>query len=151
MHTWRPFAAWVGLSFLLHLLWETAQLPLYTIWLDPDTGHIAFAVFHCLLGDILIGAFTYGATALVLGDFRWGLTMPWRGAAIAVGLGVAYTAWSEWHNVYRAGSWAYMPSMPLVFGIGLSPLLEWIAVPITSLGGLRRFAWVRRAAPVQTS
>ena len=42
---------------------------------------------------------------------------------------MAYTAWSEWYNVYRAGSWGYTASMPLIFGIGLSPLLQWLILP----------------------
>ena len=42
---------------------------------------------------------------------------------------VAYTAWSEWYNVYRAGNWGYTTSMPTILGIGLSPLLQWLILP----------------------
>jgi hypothetical protein len=42
---------------------------------------------------------------------------------------VAFTVWSEWYNVYRAGNWAYVAAMPTIVGIGLSPLLQWIVVP----------------------
>ena len=42
---------------------------------------------------------------------------------------MAFTAWSEWYNVYRAGNWGYTASMPMIFGIGLSPLLQWLIIP----------------------
>lgn len=45
--------------------------------------------------------------------------------------GVAFTVYSEWVNVNVRGSWGYsdlMPTVP-VLGTGLSPLMQWIAVP----------------------
>lgn len=108
-------------------------MPLYTIWLHPDKGYIAFAVIHCLAGDILVSGSVYIAASFAMRDSSWIVTQPWRGAAVAVPLGVLTTALSEWHNVYRARSWQYMPAMPLVFGIGLSPLLQWLLVPIATL------------------
>jgi hypothetical protein len=44
-------------------------------------------------------------------------------------IGFIYTAWSEWFNTRMAGTWAYAPSMPLVFGIGASPLIQWLLIP----------------------
>jgi len=47
------YLAWLaGLS----LVWEVAQLPLYTIWSEAPASKIAFAVAHCTAGDVLIGA-----------------------------------------------------------------------------------------------
>jgi len=45
--------------------------------------------------------------------------------------------WSEWHNVYRAGNWGNAASMPTVFGIGLSPLLQWLILPPMMVGAYR--------------
>ena len=50
---------------------------------------------------------------------------------------VAFTAWSEWYNVYRAGNWGYTASMPLIFGIGLSPLLQWLILPPAMVAAYR--------------
>jgi hypothetical protein len=36
-----------------------------------------------------------------------------------------------------------MPAMPLLFGIGLSPLLQWLCVPAATLLLVRRSSWVR--------
>ena len=49
----------------------------------------------------------------------------------------AFTAWSEWYNVYRAGNWAYAAGMPLILGIGVSPLLQWIVLPVAIVGVFR--------------
>ena len=57
--------------------------------------------------------------------------------AIATAFGLIYTAYSEWVNVYQIGSWGYAPDMPLVFGIGVSPLLQWLVVPLVTLSILR--------------
>jgi len=46
------------------------------------------------------------------------------------------------YNVYEANAWAYSARMPLVFGIGLAPLLQWLVVPVATLLIVR--AWVAR-------
>ena len=51
---------------------------------------------------------------------------------------MAFTAWSEWYNVYRAGNWGYTASMPMIFGIGLSPLLQWLILPPAMVGAYRK-------------
>jgi hypothetical protein len=50
---------------------------------------------------------------------------------------LAYTVFSEWYNVYQVGSWAYSPRMPLIAGIGLSPLLQWLLMPVGTLMVMR--------------
>jgi len=53
-------------------------------------------------------------------------------------MGLGYTVFSEWYNVYRIGSWAYSDAMPLIFGIGLTPLLQWLVVPGVMLALIQR-------------
>jgi hypothetical protein len=40
-----------------------------------------------------------------------------------------FTTWNEWYNVYRIRNWGYTASMPMILGIGLSPLLQWLILP----------------------
>jgi hypothetical protein len=63
---------------------------------------------------------------------------PWRGGALAISLGLAYTAFSEWYNVYEAKAWSYSPHMPLVGGIGVAPMLQWFVVPGLMIIAIRR-------------
>ena len=116
-------------ALVLNLAWEIAHVRLYAIWSEVDAPGIAWAVLHCTLGDGLIALGMFVLAGLVLRRPDWPSTRPWAGGAIVVLGSVCYTVWSEWYNVYRAGSWAYASSMPLVFGIGLSPLLQWVALP----------------------
>ncbi len=61
---------------------------------------------------------------------------------LAIALGVAYTGFSEWLNVYLRRSWAYSDWMPLIplggHRIGLSPILQWLLVPAFSLWAASR-------------
>ena len=43
----RVLGAWLLVSLVLHLTWEIAQLPLYTLWREETPAYIAWAVIHC--------------------------------------------------------------------------------------------------------
>ncbi len=124
----------------LNLLWEVAQLPLYTLWFEAPAIYITFAVFHCTVGDILIGTSALLSALIVtrartLRDWRWT-----RIGGISIALGLAYTALSEWMNTAISAGWTYsewMPILPFV-PIGLSPLLQWLIVPAATLVLSRR-------------
>jgi hypothetical protein len=123
------FTQWLGLSALLHLIWEIAQLPLYTIYAEGDLATIAFAVGHCTGGDVVIATGTYLVAALVARHGQWPIERPRLGLGASIVAGVAYTVFSEWLNVSVRGSWEYAAAMPEVLGIGLSPLFQWLVVP----------------------
>lgn len=132
---------WVALSFTLNLIWELIQLPLYTIAKVGGGLQVAYAVLHCTAGDALIAGASFLVVAFALRNGDWLETRPWIGGIYVIAFGLAYTGVSEWYNVYQAGNWAYAPAMPLVFGIGLAPLLQWLVLPVATLLIVR--AWVR--------
>lgn len=123
-----------------NLLWETAQIPLYTIWRDGSPGQIAFAVVHCSAGDLLIASTALLGALILLGGRQW----PYRrfGAVglVVVAASLAYTVFSEWLNTDIRGSWAYsvwMPKLPVI-GTGMAPLGQWMVIPPLAL------LWARR-------
>lgn len=140
---WRfVFMRYLVVFAPLSLLWEIAQLPLYTLWTQASPASIAYAVIHCTLGDLLIGVLALLAALLVtragpLERWRWG-----RVGAVTVGFGLVYTAFSEWFNTAVRMSWAYSDWMPLtpIIALGVSPLLQWLLLPAVAL------AWARAAA-----
>ncbi|MBI3569836.1 MAG: hypothetical protein HY082_01845 [Gammaproteobacteria bacterium] len=139
----RPAAArlllvWLALALPLHLAWEIAQLPLYTLWDDPDRGRVVSYVLHCVVGDVLIAGTTYLLTAIVFRDLAWPVRWPWTAGAFMLAAGLGFTVFSERVNVYVTGAWAYQPAMPLVAGIGLTPLLQWLIVPTAMILIVRR-------------
>lgn len=124
----RAAILWGGIAAALNLAWEIAQLPLYALE-GRDRATLAYGIAHCTGGDVLISLACYAAAALALGDWRWPLGRPLAGIGIALATGMTYTVFSEWLNVSVRGTWAYAPAMPTLFGIGLSPLAQWLVVP----------------------
>ncbi len=136
------------LSLLLaaNLVWEIAQLPLYTLWAEGTRAEIVFAVLHCTGGDAMIAAVALGI-ALVLTRARgWPAERRLAVTLAATTIGAGHTVFSEWLNVDIRGSWAYAPAMPRLppLGTGLAPLLQWLALPPLAM------LMVRRAAPGTT-
>jgi hypothetical protein len=131
---WRAYLLTVAAA---DLLWEAAQLPLYTLWQTGTPGEMLFAVVHCTLGDLLIAlaAITLGLVAA--GHRDWPHRRFAAVAALTLAFGFAYTVSSEWLNIVVRKNWAYSGLMPVVslfnLNIGLSPLLQWMVVPALAL------------------
>ena len=121
---------WSALAFVVSLAWEIGHVRLYTIWTEADGLLIAWSIFHCSLGDVLIALATFALAGLALWSVHWPISRPWLGGAIAVIGAMSFTAWSELHNVYHTGGWSYTSDMPTIYGVGLSPLLQWLVVPL---------------------
>lgn len=145
--TWRAILlGYAPFVFAAHLAWEIAQLPLYTIWTEATPGELAFAVFHCTAGDLMI-ALSALSLALALIATRSGELAEWDlplVGAVTVAFGLGYTIASERLNVGLV-RWTYADAMPVVPVLdgGLSRLAQWIAVPLAAfwlLGRLRRGA-----------
>jgi hypothetical protein len=115
-----------------HLAWETAHIPLYTIWLEGTWGEIAFAILHCTGGDLLIAMSTLLLALFLVGTANWPQQRRRGVLATAIAFGVAYTFFSEWLNIVVRAAWAYRDIMPVVpiLDTGLTPLLQWIVVPM---------------------
>ncbi len=122
-------------SFFLHMVWEFVQMPLYTLWFEAGALKIALYGLHCTAGDAAIASAALMTALLIAGEGDWPGTAYFKVAILTILIGFAYTVYSEWLNVYIRKSWAYAPAMPLVppFGIGLSPLLQWLVVPVLVL------------------
>lgn len=133
---------WCALAFLLNLAWESAHVRLYTIWVEADRLGVASAVFHCTLGDVVIAFTMFAVAGVLLGLPDWPAARPWTGGAIVTTVATVYTAWSEWFNVYSVGNWSYASAMPTIFGIGLSPLLQWLILPSVMVVAHRKLSQV---------
>jgi hypothetical protein len=137
----RNLAAWAALALVLNLVWEIVQLPLYTIYSTGTPKEIAFALAHCTAGDVLIAVSSFVLGMIATRRRDWPISRPLFGGTVAILCGLAYTVFSEWQNVYQAGNWSYAPAMPLLFGIGLAPLMQWIVIPPICMVGLR-MRWI---------
>ncbi len=137
----RAVGIYLGVAAITHLAWETLQLPLYTIWSSAPRREIAFAVLHCTVGDIMIATSAL-ITAIAVGRcWSWPREDCKQVAVLTILFGLSYTAYSEWFNVYVRHAWDYSDAMPTVrigeIELGLSPLLQWLIVPIVAFASVR--------------
>jgi hypothetical protein len=93
---------YLAASFAGHIVWEVAQMPLYTLWRTGSRAEIAWSILHCTMGDVLI------ASTALMGDAG----RPWFAclavqARLACGRG-DYCDWSRLYCLQRArepGTW----------------------------------------------
>jgi hypothetical protein len=114
-----------------NLLWEFAQMPLYTLWRTGTVGGIVSAALHCTGGDVLIATAALVLALVVVGSSAWPRERFLPVAIAAMALGLGYTVFSEWLNIEVRRTWAYSDLMPVLpwLGTGLSPLAQWLVVP----------------------
>jgi hypothetical protein len=135
----RALRVYLGASAVLHLAWETLQLPLYTIWSTAIFGEIVFAVLHCTAGDLVIAGLSLLVALVVVGNLAWPSARFRPVMATTIVIGTGYTIYSEWLNTVVRKTWEYselMPTVPLL-GTGLSPLLQWVIVPTIGFAAIR--------------
>lgn len=146
--TWLGgFRCYVLFVTAANLIWEIAQLPLYTIWTEGTVKQIIFAVVHCTVGGLLIGSLSLLGALLLVGVPTWPADRYWPTAALAIAAGVAYTVNSEWLNTKIWLSWTYGNSMPRLpwIGTGAAPFAQWIVIPLAG------FIWLRRTTASVTN
>jgi hypothetical protein len=130
---WQPWAAFGGFAFLLHFPWEMIQVPLYE---GMATGQHWPAVLRCTraaAGDAMIAIGAYAGAAVRAGDRFWLRTPRAASLLVYLTIGLLVTVVLEWLNVYQWARWSYAPGMVRVFGVGLSPLLQWTLLPLATL------------------
>lgn len=138
MSFWQtPEARLAVWGFGLNALWEAGQSPLYTDF-NGGWGYLVRSRLHCTAGDVLILLAAFWATSLLFHKRSWAVRGDFAAAAVFVGLGFAYTGWSEIHNTQIVRTWTYSPEMPQIAGIGLAPLLQWLLIPPALVLSLRR-------------
>lgn len=110
-----------GVAFLLHLIWENAQMPLYE-------GFTSFAhnfprCFIATIGDVFITLLVLGFLSLVKPHNAFTLSKKDYAALTLLGF---FTALIVEQHALLLGKWGYNEFMPLIvyFQVGLTPILQ---------------------------
>lgn len=134
----KPILVFFGGSFLLHLLWENAQAPLFQGY-DSFVQHFLICLKATATGDMLFMLVIYCALALVHQDIWWPsnpktLRHPATWVIPPV-IGVLLAASFELWAIHAARHWTYAEAMPIIpiLQIGILPLLQMMIVPPVSL------------------
>jgi hypothetical protein len=137
-HSWQPWGALAGFGLLLHFVWEMLQTPFYTGMSGAPHWDAVLQCGRATLGDVVIVLLSYGGVRLAVHTRLWLLgRWGWR-LLLFLAIGLVITIGLEWLSVYRWHRWAYAPEMPLLFGIGVIPLVQWLVLPPLNLWLARR-------------
>jgi len=140
----RRLAAVAIAAYALHFGWEMGHATLFapmdrlpfwtgTAWCARAAGW-----------DVMISATAYFAAALAARQLLWVRGGAWLPCAIYLGVGLGVTiAIEKW--AITVGRWRYQEAMPTIAGIGLSPVVQWLVVPL-AIAGVSRAVTRRRIA-----
>lgn len=134
------FRRYAVLSAALHLVWEVAHLPLYTVWETGSFSRQVYSILHCTVGDVMIAMASLICALLFLGNKRWPMVSFKQVLLGAIVVGASYTVYSEHINTTVRSSWTYTESMPIIplLDVGLTPVLQWLIVPLLAMELSRR-------------
>ena len=129
-------------ALLLNFPWEVLQAPLFKGMATAPHSAVVGACLQATFGDMAIMLLAHASVAVVTQRRFWILVPSRLEVSGFVAVGVGITAMIEWLATrgHWFQSWAYSPRMPVIPGIevGLSPLLQWVIVPLVSLWFVRR-------------
>ncbi len=111
------------IAFVMNLLWEFAHCPLYTTCRRMVPGRRVVRLLQATLFDTMWITFTYLVFILVEGH-SFSLSILLFATALLL------LAYLNERYALKSHRWSYHRSMPLLLGVGISPLLQ---LPITGL------------------
>lgn len=110
-------------AFILHIIWENVQMPLFQ-------GYTSFVqhfpvCFVATIGDVMFTLFVYAMIALVKGDFDWIVKLNKKDVFVLAVVGFLFAVGIE-QRALLFGRWAYTDAMPIIpyLKIGLTPALQ---------------------------
>lgn len=132
----------VVFSFLLHFVWEFIQAPTYAGMIEMNHWDGIKLCTSATFGDVGFALTAFWLTSVASRNRQWVFEeslMRWPLVLfLAVGLGL--TVGFEYYYTNISLRWTYSELMPLVppLGTGLSPLLQWIVIPLLVVWFMRR-------------
>lgn len=135
----QPWIALALTSLSLNFVWEMLQAPLFEGMRTMPRWTATRLCAQASIGDVVITLVAYGSVAIIAGSRTWIVDLRVRRVVGYLVVGLVVTVALECLNVYVLGRWAYAPRMPLVWGIGLAPIAQWLIVPPLVLWAARRY------------
>lgn len=126
------------IAFVLHIIWENAQAPLFQ-------GYASFSQHFtmCLIGtvgDVAITLVVYFIVALLKNNFNWIATINKKDIAVIAVIGFLIAIGIEWRALLF-GRWNYTNIMPIIpyLKVGLTPILQMILLLPLSIYLTKKF------------
>ncbi|MEH6387123.1 MAG: hypothetical protein V7772_04515 [Pseudomonas profundi] len=124
----------------MHFVWELLQLPLFAGF---DEVHYFTVILHCTkatAGDVVISLVAFWTASIVARSRYWFLRKQPVAVGVFIAAGLLITVVFEMLATGPLQRWTYSEAMPLLplTGIGLSPLAQWVVLPLLQIWFVRR-------------
>jgi hypothetical protein len=126
---YQPWLAMAGFAFLIHFAWEMLQAPFYAGLSEARHWPEVLRCARATLGDVGITLAGYAVGAVSARDRYWVARPTPRVTALYLVTGMCLTVALELYSVRLTARWAYGPSMPVVLGVGVLPIAQWLFLP----------------------
>ena len=127
-------------SYLINLLWEVAHSALYDWNKAPLQNSVYYyipRILYSTLGDAVVIALLFGFLVILNNGMAW-IHMPQaREYAVFVVAGIFFAVLIELRAMAE-NRWSYSQYMPVVLGIGLTPLIQLAVTGLVTLFVVRR-------------
>ena len=119
------------IAFVLNLVWELIQTPLYKDG-SYSISHITFCALGSVADSIMV-LLLYLVLALIFRNPFWVQHVKWQMITLVILTGGIGAILSERRHI-SIGSWAYADSMPIIpfLNVGLSPVLQFMILPLST-------------------
>ena len=117
-----------AMAFMLNLIWEVAQGPLYEGF-EYDLKHVSFCALASV-ADMLMVLILFFGFNLIFCSVSWITYLSPKRVLILVMVGTIGAIIAEmWHT--SQSDWTYSEAMPMIPGVevGLSPVLQFAVLP----------------------
>jgi hypothetical protein len=121
-------------AFLLNFFWEVQQMPFFQLSNLSCNQRIRDCTL-ATIGDVAIALTAYWTVAFVSKSRQWFRQPKWWQLSIFIAVGVIITIIFEALATEVLNIWEYaaiMPELP-VLNTGLTPVLQWIIIPLIIL------------------
>lgn len=127
-------------SFAFHFIWEFIQIPTYEGMAELEHLQGVLVCTQATFGDVGIALVAFWAASISVRSRRWIASLRPLPLAVYWLTGIAITVALEFIYTEITHRWAYSELMPLVppLGTGLSPLMQWVLVPLLVVFVVRR-------------
>jgi hypothetical protein len=126
------------ITFILHLIWENVQMPLYFGY--TSFGQHFMICFVGTLGDLAFTLFVYLIIGLLKEDFDWISKINKNDFVVLILVGFLFAVGIEWRALLF-DRWKYTTVMPIIpyFKVGLTPILQMIILLPLSIYLTKKF------------
>ena len=131
--------------FTLNFLWEMLQMRFYSSMKGLPFRSATWLCTRAAAADVALLALCFAIATLVARDAAWPLHPTSKAIATFFALCLLATVAIE-HWAIATRRWSYSDDMPMIFGVGALPLLQWVLIPLLSVLAFRlayRTEWVQ--------